>query len=133
MASPAEVLGDAGYIELSFTADAEAELADVGDFAEEDRRFDSGDADEVVNDAFAVFSTSSDAVHVFGGDPGPGDVTFGVQVGERNAEEADFAGGVREVDVAGNLAWIGSVSGKVMGDGEGVGGGACVGEGSGVG
>src|ERR1700723_2836620 len=120
MASPAEVLGDAGYIELSFTADAEAELADVGDFAEEDRRFDSGDADEVVNDAFAVFSTSSDAVHVFGGDPGPGDadevvndafavfstssdavhvfggdpgpgdVTFGVQVGERNAEEADF-------------------------------------------
>ena len=133
MSAAAEVLGDAGDIEFAFTADTEAELTDVGDFAEEDRRFDSGDADEVVDDAFAVFCARSDAFHVFGSDPGPGNVAFAVEVGERDAEEADFAGGIGEVDVAGDLAGVGSVGGEVVDKGEGVSGGAGVGECSRVG
>ena len=133
MSAAAEVLGDAGYIELAFTADTEPELTDVGDFAEEDRRFDAGDADEVIDDAFTVFCSCSDAVHVFCGDPGPGDVAFAVEIGKGDAEEADFAGWIGEVDVSGDLAWVGSVGGEVVDEGEGVGGGAGVGEGSRVG
>ena len=51
---PPKLLGDLGDIDLSFAADAEAELAGVGDLAKKDSGFDAGDADEVVDDAFAV-------------------------------------------------------------------------------
>ncbi len=79
MAAAAEVLGDPGYIDLSFAADTEAELAGVGNFAEKDGGFYLGNADEVVDDAFAVFGSGADALHVFAGDPGPGEVAFGLE------------------------------------------------------
>ena len=133
MAAAAEVLGDLGYVELSFAADAQTELAGVGHFAQKDGGFDAGDADEVVDDAFAVFGYGADAIHIFAGDPGPGEVAFGLEVGERDAKQTDLAGGVGEIDVAGDLAGVGPAGGEMVHQSEGVGGGAGVGEGTGVG
>src|ERR1700756_2827101 len=103
MAAAAEVLGDPGYVELPFTANAQTELTGIGYFAEKDGGFYAGDADEVVDDAFAVFGYGADAIHILAGDPGPGEIAFGLEVGEGYAEEADLAGGVGEIDVAGDL------------------------------
>jgi hypothetical protein len=80
MAATAEVLGDLGDVDLSLTADTEAELAGIGDFAKEDGTFDAGDADEVVDDAFAVLGYGADAIHVLAGDPGPGKIAVGLEV-----------------------------------------------------
>jgi len=42
--------------------------------------FDAGDADEIVDDAFAVLGYGTDAIHIFAGDPGPGEIAFGLEV-----------------------------------------------------
>ena len=76
MTAAAEGLGDLGYIDTSFAANAEPELAGVGDLAKKNGGFDAGDADEVVDDAFTIFGNSADTIHVFAGDPGPGEVAF---------------------------------------------------------
>ena len=131
MATAAEVLGDLGNIELSFAANAEAELA--CDLAEKDSRFNSGDADEIVDDAFAVFGHSADTIHIFAGDPGPGEVAITLEVGESNTKQADLAGRVGEVDVTGDLAGVGPVGGKIVDESERVRGGAGIREGAGVG
>src|SRR5258707_15561515 len=103
MASTAELLGDLGDVELSLAADAQTELTFIGYFAEKDSGFYTGDADEVVDDAFAVFRDGTDAVHVFAGNPCPGEIAFGLEVGESDAKEANLGGGIGEVDVAGDL------------------------------
>ncbi len=64
VAAAAEALGDLGYVDLAFAADAEAELIGGGELAEEDRGLDAGDADEVVDDAFAVFGVGAGLIHV---------------------------------------------------------------------
>src|ERR1700733_2714497 len=107
MAAAAEVLGDTGDIDLSFAANAEAKLAGVGDLTQKDGRLDAGDADEVVDDPFTVLCHSADTVHIFAGDPGPGEVAVALEVGESYAQQANLAGGVGEVDVAGDLAGVG--------------------------
>src|ERR1700722_13596151 len=103
MTAAAEVLGNVGDVELAFAADAEAEQTGLGNFAEKDGGFDASDADEVVDDAFAVLGVGAGAVHVFAGDPGPGDGAVKLKIVEGCAEQADLAGGVGEVKVAGDL------------------------------
>lgn len=83
VAAPSEVLGDFGDVEFACAADAEAELVGVGDLAEEDGGFDTGDTDEVVDDAFAVLGVGSGAVQVTAGDPGPGNGAFAAEVRAR--------------------------------------------------
>src|SRR5712675_1756848 len=114
MAAAAEVLGDPGYIEFSLAANAKTELTGIGHFAQKDGGFDAGDADEIVDDAFAVFGYGADAIHIFAGDPGPGEIAFGLEIGERDAEETDFAGGVGEIDIAGDLAGVCPAGGEMM-------------------
>jgi hypothetical protein len=133
MAASAKEFGDTGYVCFAFAADAEAKLVGVRDLSEKDRRFDPGDADEVVDDSLAVLGGCADAVHVFTGDPRPGKIVVALEIREGGAEEANLAGGVREVDVAGYLAGVRTTGGKMMDKGEGVGVGAGVGKGSGVG
>ena len=48
VAAAAEVLGNAGDVNLPFAANAETELIDIGQFAQEDRSLDTDDADEIV-------------------------------------------------------------------------------------
>src|SRR5205809_4819567 len=88
MAAPAEVLGDPGDVELSFAANTVTKLTGIGDFAEKNGGLDAGDADEVVDDAFAVFGDGADAIHIFAGDLGPGEIAFGLVIRERDPEEA---------------------------------------------
>src|SRR4051812_29009614 len=92
MAAAAEVLGAPSDVELSFAANAEAKLTGIGDFAEKNGGLNAGDADEVVHDSLAVFGDGADAIHIFAGDPGPGEIAFGLEVGERDAEQADLTG-----------------------------------------
>src|SRR6202041_675818 len=127
MAAAAEVLGNAGDVELAFAADAETELTGVRYFSEKDGGFGVSDADEVVDDAFAVLGVGSGANHLFAGDPGPGDGAFALEMGEGCAEQVDLAGGVGKIQVAGDLTGVGSLGGEIVGEGEGVGGGAGVG------
>src|ERR1700679_528712 len=111
MAAAAEVLGDVGDVEFAFAADAETELVGGGDFSEEDCGFDAGDADEIVDDSFAILGVGSYPVHVFPGDPGPGDGAIALEVRKGYAEEADFAGGIGEVEIVGDLSWVRSPGG----------------------
>src|SRR5437879_3037921 len=133
MAAAAEVFGDPGYVELSLAADAQTKLAGIGHFAEKDGGLDTGDADEVVDDAFAIFGSSADAIHIFAGDPGPGEIAFGLEIGERNAQETDLAGGVGEIDVPGDLAGISPAGGEMVHQRKGFCGSAGEGEGAGIG
>ena len=64
MAAAAEVFGDLGDIDFAFAADAEPVLIGGGKFAEEDSGLDASDADEVVDDTFAVLGSCAGAVHV---------------------------------------------------------------------
>jgi hypothetical protein len=94
MTATAEVFGDLGYIELAFAADAEAELTGIGYFAEKDCSFNIRDADEVIDDAFAVLGVGTGAVHVLVGDPGPGNRAFALEIREGRGKQADLAGWV---------------------------------------
>ena len=80
MATATEVLGDLSHVDLSFTADTEAELTGVRNLAEKDCGLDLSDADEVVDDPFTVFGSGADSFHIFAGDPGPGEVGLGLEV-----------------------------------------------------
>ncbi len=133
MTAAAEGLGDLSYIDFTFAADAETELAGRGKLAEEDSGLDAVDADEVVNDAFAVLDFGAGGIHVLIGDPGPREGAIGLEVGESCAEQADLAGRIGEVDVTGDLAGVCAAGGEVVGEGEGFGVGAGVGEGACVG
>ena len=133
MTATAEALCDLGDVDFALAANAEAELAGGGQLAEEDGGLDAVDADEVVDDAFAIFGFGAGSVHVLIGDPGPGQGAVGLEIGERGTEQTNLAGGVGEVDVAGDLAGVGSPGSEIVGESEGFCVGAGVGERAGVG
>ncbi len=112
LTAAAEALGDLGYINFTFAADAETELAGRGGAREEeDGGFDAVDADEIVDDAFAILGFRAGEVHVLVGDPGPGEWAVCAEELERAiAEETDLAGRIGEVDVAGDLAGVGAAA-----------------------
>ena len=55
MAATAEQLCHLSDVKHTLAPDAEAVLVCLGDLAQEDGRLHTGDADEVIDDAFAVF------------------------------------------------------------------------------
>ena len=92
-----EDLGDSGDIDLALAAQAGAELGDSGGrngLAEERRALDSGDSDEVIDDAFSVLGVGPGAGHFVQREGAPGDFALDLHVGEGYGQKADFAGGV---------------------------------------
>ena len=108
MAAAAEGFGDAGDVDLSLAANAEAKLA-VRGLAEEGGGLGAVDGDEVVNDALAVLGVGAGEGEVLTGDPGPGERVAELEVGEGGAEQADLAEAVGEVDVAGDEGGVGAL------------------------
>src|ERR1700742_2258902 len=90
MTAAAEALCDFGDIDRAFAAEVEAEAIAVGELAKEDSSAHAEDADEVVDDAFAVFDDCVGAFHVIESDVGPGDLAIDLEVGERSSEESNL-------------------------------------------
>ena len=115
MAAAAEGLGDTGYVDAALAADREAKLIAGGQLAQKHGRLDSGDADEVVDDALAVFRDGASAIEILLGDPAPCDRPVALQIRERGAEEFDLAERRGEQDVSRDLAGIGSLEREIVG------------------
>jgi hypothetical protein len=87
----------------------------LGEFAEEDRSLNPGNADEVIGDAFAVFHAGAGALHLFERDMAPGDAAFDLKVGEGDAEETDLADGIAEVDGARDVVGVDAAENELLG------------------
>src|SRR5580658_1578312 len=130
MTTTAEALCYFGDIDCTFAAEVETKAAALRDLAKEDGSAHAEDADEVVDDALAVFDDRVGALHVIEGDVGPGDLAVDFEVGEGNAQEANLALGVREVDGLSDASGVGTAFQQVLGEAEGE--GVCAGKGEGA-
>src|SRR5580698_9809252 len=128
----AKALCDFGDIDGAFAPKVEAEAIPVRKLAKEDGRTHTEDADEVVDDAFAVLDDRVGAFHVVEGDVGPRDFAVDFEVGESNAEKANLTLRMREVDGLGDAGGVCATLEQMLGEAEGEGVGRGEGEGAGV-
>ena len=108
VASSAESFRDFGDIDRTFAAEVEAKAIPIRKLAKEECRAHAEDADEVVDDALAVFDDRVGAFHVIERDVGPGDLAVDLEVGERSSEESNLALRVREVDGLSDARGVGA-------------------------
>ena len=106
MAAATEDLGDLGYIDLTFTANAQTKLTFVREFAKKYGRLDSGDTDEVVNDTLAIFCGCPGVIHITISYPTPCQLAIALHVGKSGAQQPNLAFGIGEEEIARDLTWI---------------------------
>jgi hypothetical protein len=84
--SSTEAFCDLGYVQPSFAADTEPILVGRRNLPQKDGGFNSGDTDQVVNNALAILGSGPRPFHVLGGHPAPCKWAFNVEVGERRTQ-----------------------------------------------
>src|SRR5690348_372592 len=96
MATAAEFFGYGGNIEGAFAPQADAEPS-FRQFAEEDGDFDIANRQRVIDEAFTVFFSGADPLHLLLSDPDPGQRSLALQRGKRGAQQPKLRGGMAKI------------------------------------
>src|SRR5581483_8701309 len=107
MATAAEFLSERGYVQFALASQTYAKPA-VGKLPEKGRDFDVAYCQRVVHQAFTIFFSCSDALHLLLGRPYPGEWPLALQGRKRCAEQTYLRCGMTKVNIARTARRVGS-------------------------